>query len=358
MIELNGKIDTNDLEYVLARGYTPTHARPCPVQTNGKINPHVSLFLLSNGQFLSLFHVKPIYYETLTKEWRPLSEITTHHGNRKIVLNNNWRLAHPRYIDWLAKRQKLLGNELLIPSPFGEVASQYQSIIRPTISLGLTTTTVYPDPDPETTSVDGVVYAASTVWATVRGATTGTADDTTATGDDPRASFASPNYSIRRAFYLFDTSSIPDTDTIDSATMSIYYFTALSTNNADTTDLVMTATTPAANTSLTGDDYDNVDLVTTQGTRQLLADWTAVGYVDIPLNATGIGNISKTGISKFGTVIGRDFDNSAPTGVNGGSNNGMSEGAGTGNDPKLVVVHSVAAVSVGIIPTLLTLGVG
>src|SRR5512133_1791052 len=103
------KVDENDIDHIKRLFGEPVQSLACPVQKNGKINPHVSRFLLSDGRICDVFHVKPIYYETTDNKWRPLSEITTTHGNSDIKLNKQWRNASARYINWLGKRQKLLG---------------------------------------------------------------------------------------------------------------------------------------------------------------------------------------------------------------------------------------------------------
>src|SRR3990167_2712766 len=73
--------------------------------------PHFSAtrFILSNGKVTDVFHVKPVYYHTSWNTVRPLSEITSHHGNRRITLKEGWESKiHFGYLTWLVKRCQLL----------------------------------------------------------------------------------------------------------------------------------------------------------------------------------------------------------------------------------------------------------
>jgi len=71
------------------------------------------------------------------------------------------------------------------------------------------------------------------------------------------------------------------------------------------------------------------------------ASWvdTAGTYNDFTLNANGISNISKTGITYFGARDSLDTANTTPTGNNNWNFN-SSNGAGTTTDPKLVVTYT------------------
>ena len=212
-----------------------------------------------------------------------------------------------------------------------------------------TTTTVYPDADPETTSVDGDVRQSSTgdTFATLRAAAGTSAQPSAAnsTCGTLNATTVSDNYDVLIRFIaLFDTSSIPDTDTIDSATLS-FHGRSKSDQMGGTHGIGIVTSTPASNTDLVAGDYAQLT-TTRQATDISIASWSTVGYNDFALNATGLGNISKTGVSKFGSRLSFDIDNSAPTwgseeSVAGG--NYAADDAGTTRDPKLVVVHAGAA---------------
>jgi len=145
-----------------------------------------------------------------------------------------------------------------------------------------------------------------------------------------------PDFSISRSFFLFDTSALSDTATISSATLSIVFFNVTDTNGNDSLSIV--SSNPASNTSLVNDDFDQLG-TTKFATDKTLASLSEDAYANFALNATGISAISKTSITKFGLRNANDISNIAPTGV---GNNGVyargSETAGTTSDPTLVVV--------------------
>lgn len=87
--------------------------------------------------------------------------------------------------------------------------------------IGNTTSTFYPDANPETTSVDGFVSTGNidpSTWTTMRNHSGGSFSDS---GVDDIIAFIRTSTSTNlwrqeyRAITGFDTSSIPDTDTID-----------------------------------------------------------------------------------------------------------------------------------------------
>lgn len=151
---------------------------------------------------------------------------------------------------------------------------------------------------------------------------------------------------IDRAFFPFDTSAIADTDTIDSATFSVW-------NNKDASNSVtgdnyswnIYGQSQASDTTLAVADYDTYDTTefsTAKNTATFVAG--ATGYYNYTLNASGLAAISKTSYSKFALINTNDYrlGNTAPTQPQN-LYVFFSESAGTTNDPKLVVVHSAAA---------------
>ena len=89
--------------------------------------------------------------------------------------------------------------------------------------VGNTTTIVYPDADPESTSVDGYAAfdASTSSWSTIQSATSSaSAEDTPTLSNGAYTGKDAGQYWLYRAFFLFDTSSI-ESDTIDSATFSL-----------------------------------------------------------------------------------------------------------------------------------------
>lgn len=219
--------------------------------------------------------------------------------------------------------------------------------------IGNTTTTVYPDPDPETTSIDARIFhvefaGAGTAWATLI-ATNGDSVDSTGTTLECVTIEAGTDTNkwavLGRCIILFDTSSIPDTDTISSATLSI--FGNSKTDGAVITpDINIYSSSPASNTAVVSGDMDDFG-ATAYSTAITYANWSTSAYNDFALNASGLTNISKTGVSKFG-ARNAAYDGAAvaPTWsiadvsrVSGKS----ADTAGTTSDPKFVIEHSTTA---------------
>ena len=204
------------------------------------------------------------------------------------------------------------------------------------------TLTAYPQPDPETETADGLVLGArEAVWATARGVTTGTADDSSATGNFGYAELDTGLYQINHYFCLFNTASLGDTDTVDSGTQVEIVVSAISFN-ADSDSLHVVPSTPASNTAIVAGDIDNISY-TDYGSKTF-ASMTAdsATYNALSLNASGRTAVSLTGITKFALIDARDLNNNAPTGRNGLAGFFADE-TGTSKDPKLTVIYSTVA---------------
>lgn len=120
-------------------------------------------------------------------------------------------------------------------------------------------------------------------------------------------------YYLDRGFLFFDTSSIPDTATIDSAVLSIYVSANYSTTDFNVTiQKGITATYPH-NPLQTSDYY--TELYTGAGGTRSTSDITALDYFNITLSATGEGWISLNGETKLVLRSSNDISNVAPTGA-------------------------------------------
>ena len=218
--------------------------------------------------------------------------------------------------------------------------------------VGNTTSTFYPNDEPTSTSCNGYTQrtGVNENWATIRaGAGTGA---TIATAGEEffqfRATTTANQYDyLQRSNFLFDTSAIPDTDNVDSATFSLVGQgdKALAMGIATA---VVRASTPASNTALVNADYNQYGS-TALSNDFTLSGWVATGdvYNDFTINATGLATISKTGITKWAATAVQDLaDSPTPTWASGGNTYvgcKFSNTADTTSDPKLVVVHSAAA---------------
>lgn len=145
------------------------------------------------------------------------------------------------------------------------------------------------------------------------------------------------NFNIFRVFLPFDTSAIPDSDTISSATLSVW-----PTSGSGERLIGVIQTSQSSNTTLAVGDFDalTVNGATEGATRTYLT--TTGAYTNYTLNASGIGWISKTGFSKFGLRNSDDLDNVDPAAVRDYTFVSTSEETGTTQDPKLVVEHASA----------------
>ena len=216
----------------------------------------------------------------------------------------------------------------------------------PALQVGLTVTTVYPDADPESTSVDGIVEifdGAGQDWADIQGAATGTnalPSATTISATIDADSITDKWDGIQRSAILFDTSAIGDTDTLDSAVLSVW---PNSTLNDFTSNLDLVTSNPASNTDLVAADYDQFG-TTLQATSIAISAITTGQYNDFTLNATGESNVDFTGVSKFGLRISQDTANTEPTWSANAKSQVIMQSAensnGADNAPKLAVTHS------------------
>ena len=208
----------------------------------------------------------------------------------------------------------------------------------------MATLTSYPDPNPETTSCDGHIFKTNEVsWASVRTGNGDVVADTVSPSVVRANKIATPEWSVVRAWILFDTSSLGASANISSAVLSLAG-DAAGVTNADSDTIHIVSSSPASNTGLATTDF-TANIGSTSFANKALSAWvdTAGTYNDFTLDANGIANISKTGISKFGVRLGRDLNNLEPTGTNTFSFR-SAEFAGTGSDPKLVITYTTSAI--------------
>ena len=178
------------------------------------------------------------------------------------------------------------------------------------------TLTVYPDANPETVSVDGRISNSSAAsWAACRDALDGNDVSDAITAIILRTRLLTGTYQAERGFLLFDTSVLGASVTISAAVLSLAANAeSVIDDNSDSIHIV--SSTPASNTGLALADFDQVGSVSFAS--KTLAAWNdgAGVYNDFSLNASGIANINKTGVSKFAVRLGTDLNNIAPTGLN------------------------------------------
>ncbi len=209
------------------------------------------------------------------------------------------------------------------------------------------TLTAYPDPDPETTTIDGHVRRSGVdqTFSAIRSGA-GTNQSSTSAAQTVAQMIATTTTDqferLVRFIMLFDTGSVSSPDTVDSVTCSLYG-TAKSNGLGSTgLDLDIVNSSPASNTALAASDYGNVG--TTVYGSVAYSSYSASAYNDITLSTTAV---TKAGITKLGARLSWDTDNSfGGTWASGAQTYFSANNAdqtGTTNDPKLVVVYTVGS---------------
>lgn len=207
--------------------------------------------------------------------------------------------------------------------------------------IGNTTSTFYPDAGkPGSTTVDGnPEHRGSASYSTAHDAADATHLDANNTNRLGVYNTVSGGlYYISRSLHTYDTSTIPDGDNIDSATLSLYA-EVVDTSYIDSVSIV--ASTPASNNDYVLGDYDQFG-TTKFATDKAYNTITVSAFNDFALNSSGLSNISKTGVSKFGHRSAEDIANTTATGAGYVLFNSTDLGGST-TDPTLVVNHSASA---------------
>lgn len=217
--------------------------------------------------------------------------------------------------------------------------------------IGNTVSTFYPtagavEPMDGFARIDLAVAGAA--WATARNSGTGNFVSAAVASVRLRGGTTSNQWrTIDKGITLFDTSALTG-DVVDSAIYSIYGTAANNTAAYGGLSVAIDQCSPASTSTgtATDADADNWDGVRQADTDITFASFNTSGYNDYTLNTTGEGNISLTGITKFGARSDVDLDNSEPTYATTESDISfsMADEAGTSQDPKLVVTHSTAPI--------------
>jgi hypothetical protein len=215
--------------------------------------------------------------------------------------------------------------------------------------IGRTTTTAFPNAGTGTSPNDANVSrsGADEAWATiVAGAGTGAADAAaSANAARVRASTTTDQYeALFRGSYGFDTTPV-GTDTISSATLSVFLSAGAALGLGDDTVEVVSSA-PANEADHVAGDYANFGS-TSFGQISTMIGLSTVAYTDITLNASGISHIDGAANTIYGLRLGDDVSGTASWTWSSAGQSGIqtffADQAGTDNDPKLVVEHAAAA---------------
>jgi len=148
--------------------------------------------------------------------------------------------------------------------------------------------------------------------------------------------------SLKRFASTFDARIIPDDATIDSVVYSVYG--SSKNDGLGTPEIDVVAYTGAAAT-LAASDYANFG--TTVFASKTYADYSTIGYNDFTLDASGIANLSKSEISKYGLRLNWDTDNSFggtwSSGLNSLFQFFAADETGTSKDPKITGTYTPVA---------------
>jgi len=291
------------------------------------------------------------------KEDYPIVKVTPDGIHQKIDKNTYRAVFYPRspYVKLFAEVLTLCDiaqkngydskrKDLIIPHYMGVTKLLRNEL--PIIYLD--STTFNPNANPESTSVDGLA-ARTTVneaWATIRVGAGSYSEDLEGANRElayTQASATTDQYQkLYRSFFLFDTSALTTGAIISSAIISFYVGAtpdnALGSNGA----IAIVNTTPGSNTAIQNNDYDSNTGTTQQATNINIASISSPAYNDFTLNATGLGNVNKTGITKFGGKLEKDRANTAPTWASAAAEGVVCNYADSAsNKPKLVVTYTV-----------------
>lgn len=143
---------------------------------------------------------------------------------------------------------------------------------------------------------------------------------------------------IRRLITLFDSSSLSVYASLVSGTYSVYLGTTF-TGMSQKVRLITSS--PASNTVLATTDYSQLAGIAQSATEPLISSLVSSQYNDWPLDATGLSNVSKTSISKFGLRLHSDADGTAPTWSSlAEAAIRVNSGDAASNKPKLTIVYN------------------
>ncbi len=196
--------------------------------------------------------------------------------------------------------------------------------------------------------VDGFVTSnTNATWSTVRDASAGVPTNNSDTQGSPYSRKTSGGlFQIQRTFHVFDTSAIPDTDVISAATSSLYAEAKNVDDNDGNDYLNVYQATLATSSSITEFDYDRCGATAGASNIDISSTITTSAFNDFPMNATGLSWVNSATNTELCFREGHDVAND-PISANNQWNYVITSsadngGAGTTQDPKLVVEHASA----------------
>lgn len=340
---IRGIPDADQLAKALERFDDIVAVEPCPIGEKGKINPHVTRYHHADGKITAYFHIGPLYYLTRWGTWESMRDVCTHKGNHYITIKPEalWKID-PQFLDWLEKRQSLFpadrGSYVAVDSAYGSLFKEFAK--NTYVSSGLATLVKIPDPDPESTTMDGTALNYNSIsWANVI-AGNGIGSNDAGTAGNPRNRKVGSTFYCNREIFLFDTSSLGAGATISAATLVFRTTTSGAYAAESGLDAYVVASAPASNTAIANSDYENAFTDSTKYSDAVAFNATTNNTDEtFTLTAGGLAIVSKTGVTKLG--VRGDFDIDGTPDPASSNNNWLFYTSDNGaNEPTLTVTYT------------------
>lgn len=200
------------------------------------------------------------------------------------------------------------------------------------------------------TTGDGSIYKTATSWDPSHDAVSGTSavyTGTTLTAGSGKS--GSTTYRLDRAFFGFDTSSLPDNATVTDSVLKVFVNSKLNNDNDGDDWMTVVQGSQPSTSSLTTADYDLAGSINTPtegvdaGERKDISTVATGQYLNINLNSAGKSWVSKTGSTKLALREGHDVVDS-PVVLGSGQYNQLTlrtaNYTGTTSDPMLSVTYT------------------
>lgn len=181
-------------------------------------------------------------------------------------------------------------------------------------------------------SLDGDITSTDSVWATARAASSGTANAVST--DMYSDAELDGSYYIHRVGLYFDTSSLPDDAVIEQVILRL---TPQSKMDNDGSGPSVVSFAPASPSSLADSDFDAFGFTPYASVNSSLL--TANVAYEFDLDSSAFSDISLDGITTLGVLMGKDMQDSAPSGINY-IDWYTVEASGVDTDPQLTVVYT------------------
>jgi hypothetical protein len=177
-------------------------------------------------------------------------------------------------------------------------------------------------------------------WATIN---VGAGSGVDRANDCPMARASTTNNQYQYdlgGIFCFDTNILTNSARISDVKFSPFSTSTTPVNALGDSPFHVVAATPGSTSGIVAADYSQLGTISFGNKTK--ASWSTSAYNDITLDAKGRANINKTGISKFGAVLGFKLSGS-PTWASALDTAYyiyFSDQAGTSNDPKLTVTYT------------------